>query len=35
MMPLPEILNIGFKTDEPKLWAIDIPVEEIDLSEIE
>jgi len=34
-MPLPEILNTGFKTDEPKLWAVDIPVEEIDISEIE
>ena len=34
-MPLPEILNIGFKTDEPKLWAIDIPIEEIDISEID
>ena len=34
-MPLPEILNIGFKTDEAKLWAIDIPVEEIDISEID
>lgn len=31
---LPEILNIGFKIDEPKLWAIDIPIEEIDISEI-
>jgi hypothetical protein len=34
-MPLPEILNIGFKADEPKLWAIDIPTEEIDISEID
>jgi len=34
-MPLPEILDTGFKTDEPKLWAVDIPVEEIDISEIE
>ena len=33
-MPLPEILNIGFKIDEPKLWAFDIPVEEIEISEI-
>ena len=33
---LPDILNTGFKTDEPKLWAIkDIPVEEIPISEIE
>mgnify|MGYP000205164530 CR=1 FL=1 len=34
-MPLPDILNTGFKTDEPKLWAVDIPVEEILISEIE
>lgn len=34
-MPLPEILDTGFKTDEPKLWAVDIPVEEIAISEIE
>jgi len=34
-MPLPEILNVGFKTDEPKLWAVDIPVEEILISEID
>ncbi len=34
-MPLPEILNTGFKTDEPKLWAADIPVEEIDISELD
>ncbi|MBU0612895.1 hypothetical protein KKB10_02655 [Patescibacteria group bacterium] len=34
-MPLPDILNTGFKTDEPKLWAVDIPVDEIPISEIE
>ena len=34
-MPLPDILNTDFKTDEPKLWAIDIPIEEIFISEIE
>lgn len=34
-MALPEILNIGFKIDEPKLWAVDIPVEEVDISEID
>jgi len=34
-MPLPKILNIGFHADEPKLWAADIPVEEIPISEIE
>jgi hypothetical protein len=33
-MPIPDILNTGFKTDEPKLWAIDIPIEEIPVSEI-
>ena len=34
-MARPEILNIGFQADEPKLWAVDIPVEEIPISEIE
>lgn len=34
-MPLPKILNIGFKADEPKLWETDIPIEEIDISEID
>jgi hypothetical protein len=34
-MPKPEILNTGFKIDEPKLWAVDLPVEEILISEIE
>jgi hypothetical protein len=34
-MPLPEILNIGFKIDEDKLWELDIPVEEINISDIE
>ena len=34
-MSLPDILDVGFKTDEPKLWAVDIPVEEIPTSEIE
>lgn len=34
-MPLPDILNIGFKINEPKLWAVDILVEEIPISEIE
>lgn len=33
-MPLPEILNIGFKVDEPKLWKANIPVEEINVSDI-
>jgi len=34
-MSLPNILNLGFKIDEPKLWAMDIPVEEISISDIE
>jgi len=34
-MPLPDILNIGFHADEPKLWATDIPVKEIAISEID
>ncbi|MBU4216977.1 hypothetical protein L6270_04065 [Candidatus Parcubacteria bacterium] len=34
-MPIPKILNVGFKIDEPKLWAMNIPVEEINISEIE
>jgi len=34
-MPLPKILDIGFKIDEPKLWNVDLPVEEILISEIE
>ena len=34
-MSLPDILNIGFQADEPKLWTVSIPVEEISISEIE
>lgn len=34
-MWLPEILNIGFKTDEPKLRKVKLPIEEISISEIE
>lgn len=34
-MSIPSILNIGFMVDEPKLWDVDIPVEEIPISEIE
>ena len=34
-MPLPDILNTGFKIDELKLWAVDIPVEEIAISKID
>lgn len=33
-MPLPKILNTGFKIDEPKLWAIKIPVTEIPLPDL-
>ncbi len=33
-MPFPDILNTEFKTDEPKLWAVDIPIEEISISEL-
>jgi len=33
-MPLPEILDIGFIIDDPKLRAINIPTEEIDIAEI-
>jgi len=33
---IPEIINVGFHVDEPKLWAINnIPVEEISISEID
>ncbi|KKQ89885.1 MAG: hypothetical protein UT11_C0017G0013 [Berkelbacteria bacterium GW2011_GWA2_38_9] len=34
-MPLPDILNIGFKIDEPKLWAVKLSVEEILVAELE
>lgn len=34
-MKKPSIIDIGFEIDEPKLWAIDIPIEEILISEIE
>lgn len=34
-MPLPDILNTGFKIDEPKLWAMKLPIEEISISEID
>lgn len=33
-MPLPKILDTGFKIDEPKLWAIKIPIEEINILEL-
>jgi len=33
-MPLPDILDLPFKIDEPKLWAIDLPVEEIALTDL-
>lgn len=34
-MALPEILNIGFKIDEVKLWDLNIPIEEINISDID
>jgi len=34
-MPLPDILNTGFKIDEPKLWDQDVPVEKMAISEID
>lgn len=34
-MSIPDILKTGFKTNEPALWAMDISVEEIPLTEIE
>lgn len=33
-MHLPEILNTGFKSDEPRLWALNIPTETISISEL-
>lgn len=34
-MTLPNILNIGFKIDERKLWDVNVPIEEINISEID
>ncbi len=34
-MPLPDILNTGFKSDEQRLRDVDIPVEEIALSDLD
>ncbi len=34
-MPLPDILDIWFKIDRQKLRALDLPVEEISIAEIE
>lgn len=34
-MALTEILNIGFKIDNHKLWELDIPIEEINISDID
>ena len=31
----PEEIDVGFKIDYKKLWNLDIPVEEIDISELE
>lgn len=33
-MPLPDILNTWFIIDEAKLWEIELPIEEINISEI-
>jgi hypothetical protein len=33
-MALPKILDIGFKIDDNKLWELDIPTEEINISDI-
>jgi len=34
-MALPKILDIGFKIDDHKLWELDIPIEEINISDID
>jgi hypothetical protein len=34
-MPLPEILDTGFKVDEPKLWVVNIPIEEMAIADLE
>lgn len=34
-MAIPSILDTGFKIDSPKLWAINIPIEEIPISQLE
>ncbi len=34
-MALPDILNTGFKTDEPMLWKVDIPIEKLPISELQ
>ncbi len=33
-MPLPEILNFGFKINESKLWDLDIPVEKMKIADL-
>ena len=33
-MSKPEILKIGFKVNEPQLWAVELPVEEINIRDI-
>ena len=33
-MPKPDIINLSFQIDEPKFWAMDIPFEEIAISEL-
>lgn len=34
-MPKPKIIDTGFHIDEPKVWALDLPVEEIPIAELE
>jgi hypothetical protein len=34
-MPLPSAIDTGFIVEEPALWALDIPVENIPLSQLD
>ncbi len=34
-MALPKILDIGFKIDDHRLWELDIPIEEINILDID
>ena len=34
-MSQPDILNLGFKIHEPMVWAAEVPVEEIEISQID
>ena len=33
-MKKPKVIDTGFKIPEPMLWALDLPIEEIDINEI-